>query len=147
MRGQIGAGGFLPGRISARARPTRRRFLGAGGRYRSTQGRQIDVLPTAIARFASRPRRATVSKQREDVEHACVLEVPGSTPSSVADPKSGRLEWAEPGCQSRRAMAASPIKMPQVRMRGGARQHPHLFSAELLFSTGLRGSGGFRGPA
>ena len=87
-----------------------------------------------------------MSKQREDVEHASVLEVPSSTPP-VAGPKSGRLGWAEPGYQSRRAMAASPITMPQVRMRGGARQHPHLFSAELLFSTGLRGSGGFRGPA
>src|SRR5262249_39204852 len=74
MRGEVAPGRLRTGCLSLWARPTWRRFLGARSRHRPAQGRQVDLLPTAVARFSSRLGGAAVSEQREDVEHASVLK-------------------------------------------------------------------------
>ena len=85
VRGQIAARGLLPDGFSARPRPGGRGLFGTGSRHGAAQVRQANILPGAVARFALRPRRATGSKQRENVEHASALK---------ALPK--RAEWNRP---------------------------------------------------
>src|SRR3954471_11257739 len=83
-----------------------------GRRNRPAQGGQIHALRAAVG-FSCPSRRAAVSKQREDVEHASALEGPGvqlRRPVSARNPTdwngSDRLvnplpRWGLGACRSR----------------------------------------------
>src|SRR5262249_20153510 len=139
--GQIAARGLLPDGFSARPWTARSRFLGTGSRHRPAQACQADVLPAAVARFASRSRRATVSKQRENVEHASALKAPPKRPQwnraapshHPPEPIPGSPSWYEGSAYSKLLsihVYPSQLGRSAVRARTGA----VIFSQPCCFS-------------